>query len=128
MTAYAPFSPRRFGFLDIFIILLVVAGLCYSVTAIPNQEGSTVSVFRDGLLIARYPLSVSRDVSIDGDRGKLVLRIHDGAARVVSADCPGKLCISAGAIRLPSQEIICAPNHVLITIDSRSSGFDAYTR
>ena len=128
MTAHASWPPRRFALLDILIVLSVVAGLCYSMAALPRQNGTTVNVFREGHLIARYPITVDRDVVIDGAIGKLVLRIQNGTARIVSATCPRKICIAAGAIRLPSQEIVCAPNRVMITVSSDHPDFDAFTK
>jgi hypothetical protein len=128
MEARAYRLPRRFGPLDSFIILLALLGFCYSLAAIPAQHATTVSIFRDGHLIARYPLTVNRDIPIEGKIGKLILRIHDGSARIISADCPGKICISMGAIRKPSQELICVPNHVLITINDSQSNYDAITQ
>jgi hypothetical protein len=128
MSAHPKRPPRRFAFLDVLVVLAVVAGLCYSVAALPRQNGATVNVFREGHLVAHYPLDVNRDVTIDGAVGKLVLRIENGSARVVSASCKGRICISEGAIRRPSQEIVCVPNRVMITVSSSSSEFDAFTK
>jgi hypothetical protein len=121
-------SPRRFAWLDVMIILTVVGGLCFSIAALPRQEGATVNIYREGRLIARYPLSKNRDVTIDGAIGKLVLRIANGSARLVSASCKEKICISGGAIRRPSQEIVCLPNRVMITVSASGSEFDAFTK
>ena len=111
------------------IILTVVGGLCFSIAALPRQEGATVNIYREGRLVARYPLSKNRDVTIDGAIGKLVLRIANGSARVVEASCKEKICISVGAIRRPSQEIVCVPNRVMITVSaSGGSEFDAFTK
>jgi hypothetical protein len=128
MPDRASWSPRRFAWLDALIILTVVGGLCYSIAALPRQEGATVNIYREGRLIARYPLSKNRDVTIDGAIGKMVLRIENGSARVVSASCKEKICVSVGAIRRPSQEIVCVPNRVMITVSSRSSEYDAFTK
>ena len=130
MPAHASWPPRRFALLDLLIILSVLAGLCYSIAALPRQYGTTttVNIFREGHLVARYPIAVNRDVSIDGAIGKLVLRIQNGTARVVSATCPGKICIAEGAIRSPSQEIVCVPNRVMVTVSSDHLDFDAFTK
>ena len=130
MPAHASWPPRRFAWLDVLIILSVVAGLCYSIAALPGQNGATttVNVFREGHLIARYPIAVDRDAVIDGAIGKLVLRIQNGTARIVEATCPGKICIATGAIRLPSQEIVCVPNRVMVTVSSSHSDYDAFTK
>jgi hypothetical protein len=128
MPAHTKWPPRRFAWLDVMIILTVVGGLCFSIAALPRQEGATVNIFREGRLIARYPLSKNRDVTIDGAVGKLVLRIANGSARVVEASCKEKICISVGAIRRPSQEIVCVPNRVMITVSSSTSEFDAFTK
>ena len=128
MPAHALWPPRRFALLDILVILTVVVGLCYSIAALPTQNATSVNVFREGHLIARYPITVNRDVTIEGVTGKLMLRIQGGTARVVDANCPGKICIATGAIQLPSQEIVCVPNRVIITVSSSHSDYDAFTK
>jgi hypothetical protein len=128
MPAHAKWTPRRFAWLDGLIILSVAVGLWYAIAALPRQNGATVNIFREGRLIARYPLSENRDVTIDGAIGKLVLRIENGSARVVSASCKEKICIATGAIRRSSQEIVCVPNRVMITVSSSRSDFDAFTK
>jgi len=88
MPAHALWPPRRFALLDILVILTVVVGLCYSIAALPTQNATSVNVFREGHLIARYPITVNRDAVVDGVTGKLVLRIQSGGnLRLVDCGC-----------------------------------------
>ena len=99
-----------------------------AVSALPAVPGRDVTIYRDGRLAARYPLARDRDATISGALGNVIVRIHRNSVRVVSAGCPEKICIMTGSIRLPSQQIICAPNHILITIDASEGSCDAVTR
>jgi hypothetical protein len=119
---------RTFCPLDAVIIAVCCIGLIVSVRALPVYSGSDVSIYRDGRLAARYPLHVDRDATIPGAQGNVTIRIQRNSVRVVSADCPEKICIMTGNIRLPAQQIICAPNHILITIGTKEGSCDAVTR
>jgi hypothetical protein len=49
--------------------------------------------------------------------------------RVLRADCPRQICVRAGAIRRSGQQIVCAPNHILIELETSSGkGLDAITQ
>ena len=67
-----------------------------------NKESLEISLEKDG----EYPI-------LDG---KNVLIIEDGAAFMKSADCPDKLCVHQGKIKLSGERITCLPNKVMIEI------------
>ena len=120
---------RTFRPLDLVIMAACCIGFIVSVFALPVVSGnSDVAIYRDGRLAARYPLDKDRDATIQGAIGTMTVRIYQKSVRVVSSDCPEKICIMTGSIRRPAQQIICAPNHILITIGTSKGSCDAVTR
>ena len=56
------------------------------------------------------------------------MKIKDGEADMISADCPDKLCVHQKAISKDGESIICLPNQVVVEIESsESSEYDAVT-
>lgn len=119
---------RTFRPVDAIIIAVCCFGIIASVRVLPYVTGNTVEVYRDGRLAARYPLGAHRDETIAGAMGPLTIRISANSVRVIAASCPEKICMTTGSISLPAQQIICAPNHLLITIGGQDISLDAITR
>jgi hypothetical protein len=119
---------RSFRPFDAVIIAVCCIGFVLSVRALPVASGSDVAIYRDGRLAARYPLAVDRQATISGARGTVTIRICQKSVRVIAADCPEKICVMTGAIRHPAQQIVCAPNHILITIGASEGSCDAISR
>ena len=46
------------------------------------------------------------------------LKIENGEAKMISADCPDKICVNHRSISKNNESIICLPNKVIITIVS----------
>lgn len=105
--------------------VLVVSVLAFSVVLgillILNAQNSSAGwavAERDGKEILRLSLSRNQSVRIeDGDGGCNVVTVQDGAVRVSEADCPDKICISQGEIRIPGQTIVCLPHRLLIRLE-----------
>ncbi len=83
-----------------------------------------VTVTVDGYEEGTYDLSETQTVSIHG--GSNILEIKDGAADMVEADCPDKLCVHQKAISKNGESIICLPNKVVVTVEgSEERDYDA---
>ncbi|MBQ2707561.1 MAG: NusG domain II-containing protein, partial [Clostridia bacterium] len=54
----------------------------------------------------------------------LVLEVTDGAARVVSSDCPDGLCMAMPAISRGGGTIVCVPAEVVISAGASEGGLD----
>lgn len=65
-----------------------------------------------------------RDIQIDGTKGKLVARTHDGAIAIVESNCPHQDCVHMGYVKETNRPIICAYNAVYIVIEGATSGSD----
>lgn len=112
--------PRPLRVLDIIII---VALLFVSVAFIPymgSQSHDTVVVYRGGDVIAEYRLDEDRVFHVDGLLGTLEIEIRDEKVRVNSSPCRHQICVNRGWISRSYEQIICAPNLVLLLIHSNS--------
>ena len=113
-----PPHPRFASFADLIILLIVGAGTILGFPAMTALKPENVSIYRDNHLIATYPLDTDRTISVKGIRGPVELTIKNGSVAVTEADCPHGICRKTGSIRNPRSQIVCAPNHILITITS----------
>jgi len=60
--------------------------------------------------------------------GLNVLEIQNGAARIIYADCPDKLCVKQGRASDTGRRIVCLPHGVVVEILGGSQKIDAVTR
>lgn len=124
-----PLQIRYFGVADLVIIVLLLAGILCALPALSALSPTTVSIYRDNNLIARYPLDTDRTFSVTGYVGMVTVAIKDHTVSIIKASCPHQICIQSGKISTAHAQIVCAPNHLLITIASPSSGtLDAIVR
>lgn len=112
---------------DILLILLVlaVAAALLVYRAASRENGSSVEVTVDGVLLMTLPLD--RDTSVvigEGDHTNTLV-IRGGAASVTAASCPDHVCIKRGAIRFDGETIVCLPNRLVVTVvNGGDSGMD----
>ena len=85
-----------------------------------RQDGSEAVVRVDGNVVGRYSLAFDGEYSLNG--GTNILRIEDGTARLIDADCPDKLCVNRGKIRYDGETITCLPNRLTVTIEKGKKG------
>ena len=123
-----PHTLKSFTILDFFIILSCLGGAFLFLPLMESHAPASVAIYRDNQRIARYSLSSPKEITEQGKEGKVTISIHNGGVAVVRADCPKQICVHAGAIRRSGQQIVCAPNHILIEIETSSgNGLDAIT-
>jgi hypothetical protein len=121
--------PRVASFTDVIIILLISAGTVLTFPALSRTKPENVAIFKDNRLIATYPLSTDRTVSVAGILGTLEITIKNRSASITHAECPHGICKKSGSIRTPHSQIVCAPNHIVVTItSSQNDTLDAIVR
>lgn len=117
---------------DIYLILvLVVIGIAGCTTVkMFSATGNVVYINVDGNNIGQYDLYSTDTIEIKkSDKVTNVIVIDNGYVYMKEADCPDKVCINQGRICENTQSICCAPNKLIITIDSNEKGeFDAITQ
>ena len=114
----SPVKARLVGPIDVLLILALTLCAVGFIPAMQAASPSTVVIRRDGSIVARYPLNSEVSLTIEGAQGPLAIRIGHGGVAVTHASCRNQICVHTGCIRHPYQEIICAPNHVIIEISS----------
>lgn len=112
---------RRLGSIDILIIIAVVTG-AFAFFPVAGAGGrSEVSVRCDSRVIARYPLDRCCVFRVQGVEGPVDIRIDGEGVAVVHAACRNQICVHTGHVSRPCQRIICAPNHLVIEVESKNA-------
>jgi hypothetical protein len=60
-----------------------------------------------------------------GRLGEYVVEIREGKVRMLSAQCPDKLCVRQGWTDHPANPIICLPQQVIISIEIEAAPAEA---
>ena len=99
----------------LIIIILVVAGLCLLLHSIVGEKSADyVTVKVNGKVEGVYSLADDQEIKLNG--GSNILKIKNGEADMVWADCPDQLCVHQQAISKESQTIVCLPNKVVAEV------------
>ncbi|MBN1981684.1 MAG: NusG domain II-containing protein [Chitinivibrionales bacterium] len=122
--------PRTFTIGDGILIGCFCFLWWLSMPAIEQGRQSQLFIYKDNTLSAIYPLSQDRSFVIRGHQGAIVCSIEKKRVRVTSADCRNQICVKTGWIQSPFQQIVCAPNHILVVIrqSQTSEALDAIGR
>lgn len=109
----------------LIVVIVLIALLSFGMHELVGGKGAgCVTVKVAGEITGVYSLAEDREISING--GTNILKIHNGSADMIEADCPDKLCVNQKKISKNGESIICLPNKVVVTIDSNeNSEFDA---
>jgi len=100
----------------IIIIFFLVMGVVSSHKVLAVAERAEVVVIRDNRIVADYDLNTDGDYTIKGHEGPLSISIKNGTVSIVKAACRNQICVKTGKISMVSQQIICAPNHIVVEI------------
>lgn len=86
-----------------------------------SSDGDFILVKVDNFTVAELPLHQDIKYEIETDNGiSNILEISNGEARMLSADCPDKICMNHKSISKQNDTIVCLPNKVLITVVSET--------
>lgn len=113
----------RMGDLIAVLDIAALALLLGVVFWIPGRanDALTVEIRQSGELIAAYPLSEDRTVTVGGDYDTVIV-IRSGTVWVESSSCPGADCIHRGKISAAGRSIVCLPNRVEIRLVGAAPG------
>lgn len=71
----------------------------------------------DNDIVEEIPISKTyKQISVNGSSGKIHFSVQDGKVFVTESSCRNKLCVHSGLIENLNQNIVCAPNKVIIRI------------
>lgn len=107
---------RRIGPLDVVLILALAVASVAFIPAMHASAPSIVVVRKDADILARYPVERDINFTIEGKEGPLSITIAQKGVAVTHATCKNQVCVRNGVVRRPFQQIICAPNHIIIEI------------
>ena len=109
---------RAFGAVDAVIISVMICGTAATAGLLKSNRPDRVVVFRQNAVVAEYPIGNDVEFSVNGKNGPVDIEIKDGAAKIVHAKCPRNICKQSGSISNSHGQLICAPNNILIRIQS----------
>ncbi|MDO4453661.1 MAG: NusG domain II-containing protein [Eubacteriales bacterium] len=120
---------RRNSFILGAVCILAASGAGIA-AKMGREQGSQVIVFQDGAEQGRYLLSEEQDVEIalnqENQEGKNILRIRDGSADMIYADCPDQLCVNQKEIDKVGETIVCLPHKIVVEVEGeKQSDFDS---
>lgn len=100
---------------DIILIALLLCVFLFLFFFVYKRadEGAVAVVYVGSDAVAEYPLSEDGEFPI-GETN--VLKIEDGKAYMLYADCPDGWCKNQGKIYIAGERITCLPNRVMIMI------------
>jgi thiamine biosynthesis lipoprotein len=79
--------------------------------------GETVAeIYEDGKLLRSLPMSEDANILFTTPWGENRVVITDGKIRISEANCAGQQCVHSGAKKNAGDLIVCAPNHLLISV------------
>ncbi|MCE5312876.1 MAG: NusG domain II-containing protein [Nitrospiraceae bacterium] len=120
-------SHKRLTLADVMLIaalaVLCIYGFSYAEKKFP--AGSEVQIFVNNSLSYTLPITIDRQIHVNGPIGDTVIEIKNSSVRVSDSPCSNKVCIEHGWIRRGA--VVCLPNRVLVLIKSKSDGIDAVT-
>lgn len=105
---------------DMIIIaaaIILAAASWFLFGSVLKDNGSYVRVSVNSEAVAFYPLSDTGDHEVIGYKGTpLHFSIEAGKVRMISSDCPDKICIHHSPISKLGESIVCLPNRVVLLI------------
>ncbi len=124
---------KRFGKTDILVLAIVFAvlsGIWIFTSFIIKEEGADVVITIDGEFYKQVSLREDQEIKISGDETAAnILKIQDGKADMVEADCPDKLCVHQKSISKNGETIVCLPNKVVVEVKSgEDAEYDSVAR
>ncbi len=106
----------------ILIILLIgmAMGLSWQLGLGDKSGFSQVQIVQDGKVIESYVIDEDfyKLVEISRNGEENVIEISEGSVKMLSANCPDKLCMHSHPISKNGEMIVCLPHRVYVRIVS----------
>ncbi len=105
---------------DRLIIIIVAAvaiiALVITMMTVSDANNKVASITVDQNPYITLPLNKDTTVTIATKYGSNTIEIKDGSVKVISADCPDKICVQTKAAQKVGDIIVCLPHRLIITI------------
>ncbi|MBQ4350981.1 MAG: NusG domain II-containing protein [Clostridia bacterium] len=105
------------------LCVLAVLALCAAGAWILHNArapGTVANIYRDGVCVRSVDLSrvtEPYEFTLTDASGENTVRVEPGRIRIVSADCPDKICVEAGWISDSAAPIVCLPHRLVIRLE-----------
>ena len=110
----------------IIIFLMIIAVSFLFVSFFSKSSGNNLVYIKVKDTEYVYPLDKDCILEFDGEMGKSVLEIQNGAIRFLESTCFDSTCIKMGEVgKGKSKYIACLPNMVIVTIKGENSEIPA---
>ncbi len=108
-------------------MLVLALALVVAVTRLAwtGERAAYVEVRLSGELIHKFPLSVDRQVPIQGTLGLSVVEVNQGRVRVQADPGPRQYCVRQGWLDQAGQIALCLPNQVSVMLVGSSKPYDS---
>lgn len=108
----------------LFTVFIVVAFFLIWYLITPKTQGNVVIFRHNGEIVKSVPLDENGIYEIKGDYINR-FEIKESGVRVVYTNCPNHQCEKQGTVSHGGTSIVCAPNHVSVTIEEKEAKVDA---
>lgn len=109
-------------------ILAAAALIAAGFLLLRPKGGATAEIYLDGKLVQTIDLdTLTEPLEIPVGDGNVV-QAERGRVRMLSADCPDRLCVHMGWTDSPAKPIVCLPNRVTVVVTGADGERDAVIR
>lgn len=112
----------------VFSSVLLICTALWLIFQSVSPQTRIVGIYQDGKLVEKINLDLVtdyREITLSGDFGKNVIAVSNGQIKMLSADCPDKICVNHKELKSEGSPIVCLPNKVIIKFESRQTSADA---
>lgn len=103
------------------VVLLVATSLVFPLF-FKKSSPAKVTVTVAGEKTQEFPLDKDIETKIETENGYNVLKIEDGKADIISADCYSNDCVHQRKISKNGEMIVCLPHKLVVAITSNTEG------
>lgn len=110
---------RKIRLFEILIICIIVilSVFLFLLYRIFSHDGKTAVITVDSEVINTINLEAEKNLTFKlYGHEDVIIELKDGQIRVLSSDCPDKICVNRGFISQVGESIICLPNKLIIEI------------
>ncbi|MDR1687901.1 MAG: NusG domain II-containing protein [Clostridiales bacterium] len=101
-------------FAGLIIAALLTSGiLMFAGSRVKNAEGV---IYVNQSLVKKVDLSKNGEFTLD-ENPRVKFSVKDGAVAFIESDCPDKVCVHSGYLKIPGQAAVCLPNRVSLRIE-----------
>lgn len=109
----------------IIIFLIIISFIPEGIlllSGMKKYDSKYIEISINGSIYKKIDLDSPKEeiIEISGDEGVNILKIYNGQAQIIDADCDDRVCINFGAISRIGESIVCLPHKVVISIKGKS--------